>query len=382
MAGKDNDSVDFGEYSSLPSLGTALFCFVAIFATTAFVAFIIFLDDRLDDYKVRVQTSETAYRGAALNFVLTQALAREWSGHTSVARSIDFSDREQTALRARAIAKNQKSVEWVAIADASGRLFASSDDAKVSMDVSGEDWFRERLSAAQITEVYQYNVLAQFFPEKNGSHIRYLDFSSPIYDKNRDSPVGVLVWRLRVSWLREFLQDAAELLSSEVFLLNAENDVILSYNNLSGTALSGTNWGMILTGTTGTTTTAIPGLGRAVLSVQPRITGDDLPRLGWRLVARTHVQDWSFTDLNLNTELLVALGMLLLALLIGTIVFMRQFIQPLRLLSLQAKAIALGQNIHPEETKSSREAARLSAAFARIQASSRVAGSRIISYQI
>lgn len=185
-----------------------------------------------------------------------------------------------------------------------------------------------------------------------------------------------------MSWLREFLQDAAQRLSSEVFLLNAENEVVLSYNNSTGSSLSVTTWGMISTGKIGTTLVEVPGQRRAVVSVQPRITGIELPSFGWRLVARTPVEQWSLADLEINAEFLSALGMLFVALLVGTVVFVRQFLLPLQVLSLQAKAIALGQNLHPEETRSSREAARLSAAFARIQANSRVSGSRILSYRI
>lgn len=366
-------------YSALPTLSTSLFCFMVVFAFSAFSALLFFLDKRLDDYAIGVQADEIGFRGAALSFVLSEALAREWAGHTGVASNIDVNQRDKTREMAETMVRTQKSIARVAVADLEGIIIASSKSSEEDTNVSTEAWFQRGFDRKFYGGVYEHRPLARFIESEDEYLLRYIDFSGPI-TRPDGTQEGVLVYRIRVAWLRDFLEQAAVKLSSDVFLLNSQNKVILASSKLTGIPLSIEEFQ-----TDSSDTVRIDGTlaaGPAIVSIH-RIVGDErMPYLDWRLVASTPLNNFSLRDLDLNSDFYLAIGMLLIALAAGTIVFTRQFLRPLQVLSLQAEGIAAGKNLYPLEVKTSREAARFSAAFSRIQSNCRISESRILSYRL
>lgn len=364
-------------YSALPTLSTSLFCFLFVFACTAFAALLVFLDKRLDDYAMGVQADEIGFRGAALSFVLSEALAREWAGHTGIARTIDVNKRDQARKMAESMVRTQKSIARVAVADLEGIIIASSKSSEEDTNVSTEAWFRRGFDRNFFGGIYEHRPLARFIENEDEYRLRYIDFSGPI---TRPDGIheGVLVYRMRVAWLRDFLEQAAVKLSADVFLLDSQNKVILASKQFTGIPQAIQEFRRDFTGTIRIDGTLA--MEPAIVSIQ-RIVGDEsVPYLDWRLVASTPLINFSVRDLELNSDFYLAIGMLLVALAAGTIVFARQFLRPLQILSLQAEGIASGKNLYPIDVKTSREAARFSAAFSQIQSNCRISDSRILSY--
>jgi hypothetical protein len=352
----------------LPSLATALFGFVAIFAFLGLGALALLAERRLEEVGNRVQAEAVQLRGEALRMNFGKALGREWNSVNAVAGTIDMGAIEATRPRLAAISRISNAIAWTGIADSSGRLLASSRPLLEGQDVSGSLWFRRGLNGKYIGSAETDDRLARLVPGAGDGPVRFVDMSVAIRD-HEGRAEGVLLYRLNVTWIQEYLIESAGVLELDLFLVNGRGDVLFEHYEQIGQSLSPRARQVVTSGQQGVFQVPLEQHGEAFLALLPKIVTGDMASLDRRLVARVPAQVAGFGlgSVVFSRDIFwVVLGFGA-ALVLGTALFARYFLAPLRTLSRDAEAIAEGRDTYPAEQRSSREAQTLSAAIVRLQ---------------
>ncbi|MDW4499163.1 hypothetical protein R5H30_14305 [Sulfitobacter sp. D35] len=102
-------------------------------------------------------------------------------------------------------------------------------------------------------------------------------------------------------------------------------------------------------------------------SLVPRISYEDLPNFGWRLLARLDADAFRPDLSSLRAALSWTVLAMLLVLIVLTAAFILFFIRPIEDLAEKSDRIAEGEDIYPPEHRRTRETALLSSAVARLQ---------------
>ncbi|MCP1170009.1 cache domain-containing protein [Limimaricola litoreus] len=352
----------------LPSLTVATFSFV-IFTALAGLAFMtVAADRRLDSVESAVQARSVYLRGEALRMNLSKALDREWNSINAVAGTLRMEQIDAARPRLTAISRISSSIAWTGIADASGRLVASSRPEVEGQDVSASMWFRRGLGGSYAGAAERANRLARLVPGDTEGRVQFVDLSAAIRDS--DGRVeGVLIYRLNMGWIHSYLVESGKVLDLDLFLVDGRGRVLFDHAEAMPEGLSDRAQQVVSSGQQGTFRVPHDAQNDAFLALLPKIVTGDMASLDWRLVARvpTQISALNIGSFVFSRDILFVILGLSGALMLGTALFCRYFLSPLRILSREAQAIAEGHDIYPNEQHSSREAARLSEAIVRLQ---------------
>lgn len=352
----------------LPSLSTALFAFVTFFALVGFAAMALLAERRLESVESGVQSESVYLRGEALRMNFAKALGREWKSVKAVAGTLRMHSIDAARPRLTAISRISDSIAWAGIADASGKLVASSRPLLEGQDVSGSLWFRRGLGGNFIGAAEADDRLARLVPAETDGPVQYLDLSVAIHD-DEGRAEGVLIYRLNVAWVQNYLVESAEVLDLDLFMVDGRGRVLFEHTEEFDQPLSPRARQVVASGQQGTFRVAQDADHDAFLALLPKVVTGEMASLDWRLVARvpTRIAGFGLGSFVLSADILWLLLGFGTALLLGTALFSRYFLRPLRVLSREAQAIAEGRDTYPAEQHSSREAETLASAIVRIQ---------------
>ena len=135
------------------------------------------------------------------------------------------------------------SFSWVGVTDANGIVKASSGDVLLDSDISARPVFIEGAKGDFIGDVHEALLLSELLPNPSGEPLRFVDISSPLYDKEGNFK-GVLAAHLNWNWAQERVAMTADTFSDskrmEVLVLSKDYDVLLGPNELIGESLEQT----------------------------------------------------------------------------------------------------------------------------------------------
>lgn len=148
----------------------------------------------------------------------------------------DFSH-EQVRQQLDQVKRSYKFYAWLGIAYPDGTVATAANGLLEGVDVSQRDWFKEGLKGPALGDVHKAILLAKKIPAMNPSEpLRFIDFSTPIYDAQTHALKGVLAAHADWYWASQVLKDAlpedAAQRGIEVFILNKKGDVLYPYKSI------------------------------------------------------------------------------------------------------------------------------------------------------
>ncbi len=238
------------------------------------------------------------------------------------------------------------SFSWIGITDADGIVKASSGDILLEVDISDRPVFIEGAKGDFIGDVHDAKLLSDLLPNPTGEPLRFVDISSPLYDKEGNFK-GVLAAHLNWEWAQERVEMTTESFSDskkmEVLVLSKDDDVLLGPQKLIGESLAQIFSQINTNGDCHWASITWPD-GRRYLTGFATSTGyDDYDGLGWTVVVRQPIRI-AYKNIVQLLFLVVASGgfLLLLFMLLGAMIS-RKLTEPLNRLSEVAMLLKSGQ---------------------------------------
>ncbi|WP_171060430.1 cache domain-containing protein [Poseidonocella sp. HB161398] len=296
----------------------------------------------------------------ALSF--NTALKREWDSLHAVAANIGSSSPDEIADFMDAVSATGGQVAWAGVASTEGTIISGSNRLREGQDVSQRRWFREGLRRPNVGGVFRS---ASLPGGTDGEPEALLNLSTPV--KNADGEtIGVLVYGLRMAWVNGFLRQAREQLGIDIVVLDDAGDTLVDTRDdpqsLPEDVIASARLGQMTAGRF----SMLDG-GTGAYAYNPDFIQQGLPDFRWNAFA---VLDKSrltnvLPDLIRNLGVVVTVAALFV--LAAVTISMRLLLGPIESLADTAREVAKGNFAFPVETASSREAATLSIALAKIQ---------------
>lgn len=261
-------------------------------------------------------------------------------------------------------------VAWVGYAGLDGRVRVASGGLLEGQDVSERPWFRAGLEGGYAGDVRDAVLLNRLLGGTEQDPIRFLDLAVPVTDAE-GAPVGVLASHIDAAWAERYLAESAEIRGIDLFVVNPAGEVVLA---TAPPPPDPSRLQSFRAAATGATTTVRETWDDGLTyqsSVIPTVTYGSLPSFGWRLVGRIPADAFAADRRDVLRVALTVMGGCLALVLLLAVAFVRLFVAPVTRISDAALAIAEGQDVYPPESRSSREAAALSVALARLQGHAR-----------
>lgn len=347
-----------------PSLAGALLCFTLLAAAVASAVLLFVIEDRAIRFETEVQQRALSVRTGSLILNLSRTLEREWVGLTAVAEAIPTASVERVGAMLD-LAAETGGVSWAGFTGTDGIVIAASRDMLVGADMSGRNWFQRGLNGDFSGDVRETVLLAQLLL-KNGEPPRVIDFAMPVRTES-GRIIGVVTYYIDASWLQDVITRIASSLDLELFLLAQDGTVHLRVGPPIDAELDPEVSRMAATGHPQIFISTDHNGGRYLTAVVPALEFQGVPSFGWRLAARLPAQ----VPGSFHADAERGIGFVLLgigsSMALATLLFIRIFLVPLHRLAKNASAIASGADLYPYESSSSREAAELSSALARLQ---------------
>jgi len=349
-------------YLAPPRLGTAFISATLIFGIIAALVVIGPIARYGRAFQAEVQ-SENALRGAeALEVAISRAIEREWDSLEAVAAGASRGDLDEMRRFANAVLNAGGRIAWAGFADGSGIIRAGARGAREGEDVGERRWFREGLAGGSIGNVYRPTGPRPGAPETE----TLINLSTPVRAPNGET-LGVFAYSLRMQWLADYLDSTAEELDLDAFILNRDGEIVAERRAAPDGDLPADAFTSLQLNRTHATVVENPRGPDEVLAVVPDIGTEAMPSLNWSLLVRLPAISPSNASHSLTTTILTSLALLFTLLAVFTMIFNRHFLSPFSKLAAISGAIADGQEIYPEEFRSTRESAALSRALSRIQ---------------
>ncbi|NDV99355.1 cache domain-containing protein [Salipiger sp. PrR002] len=344
-----------------PKLATSFVGVMSFVVIAATAAAIFGIRWQAEDYEVRLQRELGLRSAQALSQTFNKAIEREWDSLRAVAaRTADASTEEMQDF-ADAVIQAGGQVAWVGFASPEGMIIAGSRGERVGDAVDQWNWFQSGFSGETVGTAWT---------KKQGdeSGERFINLSMPVTDENGDTK-AVVVYRLRISWVADYMADAASNLAVGALIRDRKGQTIVDTRGDDHTEeLPPRVEGMILAGRPDADRTALQRTDAGHLyAVLPSFTNASMPGFGWTLIVDVHEDSFAeaLPDFMRGVNILiaaVALGTLLCAALL-----FRHLTRPFQRLIQTATALADGQVVYPREEQTTRESMLLSAVLARLQ---------------
>lgn len=126
---------------------------------------------------------------------------------------------------------------WLGIASPTGKVEVAADQILLNVDVSERAWFKEGLKQTYLGDVRNATLLADKIKSIDPSvPLRFIDFSTPIYDPKTNQIKGVLAAHADWSWAKNVMQSSltenAKNYGVEVFIVNADGEILYPLNRI------------------------------------------------------------------------------------------------------------------------------------------------------
>jgi hypothetical protein len=349
-----------------PSLLTAMLGFVVLGAFVAAGGAWFLVSDRLKASAESALAEAVATRTQGLVLDFARALHQEWRSARTIA--VELSVREQSAVRSSLdlVVGDTSRVSWAGIATVEGRVTVASGGMLEGQDVSSRPWFQRGLEGDFAGDVHDALLLAKLLPTEGGEPRRFLDLATPIRDA-AGAVTGVLGLHLDAAWAKRHLQESAQSLEIDAFLVDRGGVIALSSTEQAPETVDLPSFRAAQLGVPTTSRETWPGGASYFTTVIPTFGYEDLPPFGWSVVGRIDESALAQRGKAVTQSIALFLFGLACVLTLLTAAFAFVFIVPLRQLADNAASILCGEAAYPFETRSSSEAAILSAAVARLQ---------------
>lgn len=347
-------------------VATALY--VAVLLAAAFLAAALFafvldtsrvITDRAIDRAVQTRT-----QSAMVEFART--LHEDWRGLSFLAERISLGRPEEMRLQLEGLVGTGHRVSWAGYAGLDGRVIAASGGLLEGADVSARPWFQAGLRTGFAGDVHDALLLNALLGGDEENPIRFIDLAVPVTGLN-DQIIGVLGLHISFGWAEAFLAELATVREMEFVLVNSAGDVIFSTTPEMSDPRYLRIFRAAASGVATHTREVWPDGGEYFATVLPQVTYADLPSFGWRLIGRVagDAFDADRRDVVMKLWALIAsVGMTFFA---AAAVVSIIYLRPLSRLVESTARIASGEDIYPQDARSSAEAKSLSESLALIQ---------------
>jgi len=309
-------------------------------------------------FEKQVQSAEVQSNGLALRMLLSRAVGREVRSLGALAHNIDLSSPQKLQATTDIIPQTSEAIASVVVAASDGKIIAATGRENLGEDLSDRVSFRNGLLGIYMTDPITTN-------SANGS-AGHLDLLRPV--RNAQGNVdGVIMFKLRASWLQDFIANSAQALGVDAFLVDPAGKLIVSAASQSDrlpsqAAIQAAQLNLMKS------FLAVETEGKGSVSASiPNVLGDTVPANNWSLIVRTR----DSLPIGLSVGILhkaelsfVALLACLVLCLIGVAKFL---MRPIELQSRALLRFARREMIYSTEYSSSREARELGETISLLQ---------------
>lgn len=322
----------------------------------------------LDTYRSETTEAAVRVRSQALGAFLARSLYEEWRQiERSAANIQETSDTDALQQLVDAMGGTDDKVSWLGIAAADGTVLASSRGMLRGENVAQRPWFQQGLTGPFAGDVHEAVLLARLMQAEGDEPLRFVDFSAPVRNGSGEV-IAVLGAHVNWRWVRTLVDEAAQLLDLDVFIVNREGTIVLSTAAVDDRTADMNSVLAARRGFQGVFEETWPdGLEYQSFTV-PTLTYGSLPPFGWSLVARLDPAAFSGPQQRFQTQF--ALGAVLATLFIAAIFALVSggIIRPLRRIASALLAQVKGEPTdYVREHRRFKEVQTLSEVLARLQ---------------
>lgn len=282
-------------------------------------------------------------RTEALSTFLSRALYEEWRRVEALAARLEGQigpgiDRSVIA----SLGQDEEKVSWIGIADARGTVLAASRDMLVGENVGQRPWFQQGLQGPFAGDVHEAVLLARLLGSNDAEPLRFVDFSAPILDANGNVS-GVLGAHINWRWVRQLVEEAAERLRLDVFLVNRSGTIILGTDNIEEELTRLSSFQAARMGRMATNTEVWPDGQTYFTTTQSELSYRTLPPFGWSMVARLDSAFVTDAERQFQTRMLLGCAAFLLSVVVLFALIAAFLLRPLQKLAANFLLIAKGE---------------------------------------
>ncbi|MBI6630822.1 cache domain-containing protein [Pontibaca salina] len=334
---------------------------VSVFCAAVFVA--VTVTQRLTEAQQQLQ-QDIVLRGAdAISLSFNTAMKREWRGLQAVARHVGKAPKQDLNDIMDTVVQTGGQVAWSGMVDLSGTIISGSNRLREGEDVSERHWYQEGLRGPNVGSVYSSDLLRQSGRDKGES---LLDLFMPVHNADTGEVVGVMVYSLRMDWVRSMLVQARNQLHIDVVIQDRAGTYIVDTRDAPGplpdAILTQASFGQ-------SAAESFRALDQAedLYAFTSSFLSDTLPDFGWRVFAVLDRDSLKNVLPSLLRSVIISVVIAAFFVLGATLLVLRILLGPLEKLTATAVVTANGAYEYPVESRSSHEAILLSRALVRIQ---------------
>lgn len=338
---------------------------LAITLIVAIAAFFVtqLVSERAASFQKLIEHNMVLRGSDAVALSFNTAFTREWDSIHAVAKSIDTMSQADLDHFTDAVAKTGGQVAWAGFATPDGTIRSGSNRIGEGDNVSSKNWFRDGLRAPSISRILE---TASALNPETGLHEKYLNLSTPVFSAGGQT-LGVVMYRLRIEWVKSFLLNASHKLGIDVIVQDDEGNSIVDTRGIRHVLPSNLVSAAAVRSKTSDAFHFVQGSDGSAYAFTSSFIWDHLPDFGWRVFAVLRDENMSSALPALTKDTLWIVGIAAIAMLTVTFVCLRLLLHPIERLAHAAKSLADGKLVFPDEATSSREAISLSSALAIIQ---------------
>lgn len=356
--------------SRIPSLQSILSTFVLATTLLSCGVGYYLLTQRVDAFQRAGLARAVQTRVTGAQVALGQALHGEWVRLRNTAKQVSLLTPVEVQHRLNAMT-DAGSVSWAGYARSDGTVLAASNGLLVNVDVSSRQWFQRGLDGNFAGDVHEAVLLASKLPQPpRDEPLRFLDMATPIVEAGGVTR-GVLGVHLDFAWARALVQQMADALQVDLFIVNSSGQTVMATVRGSFGALDLPSYRAARTGNASVNVERWPDGRTYFTATLPERTVDDLPRFGWSVIARIDASGALIDSQDFSRQLIKALFVYAAAIILLTTMFIAIFIRPFARLARNAMSVSEGSDSYPFESRRTRELAMMSAALSRLQADRR-----------
>lgn len=356
--------------SGIPSLQAMLSAFVLATTIVSCVAGYYVLTQRVESFQRAGLARAVQTRVTGAQVALGQALQGEWVRLRNAAKQVSLLTPIEIQRRLNAMT-DAGSVSWAGFARSDGTVLAASNGLLVNVDVSSRPWFQRGLEGNFAGDVHEAVLLASKLPQQTRDEpLRFLDMATPIVGAGGVTE-GVLGVHLDFAWARRIVQQMADALQVDLFIVNSAGQTVMATVDGRFGALDLPSYRAARAGNASVNVEQWPDGRTYYTATLPERTVDDLPRFGWSVIARIDASGALSGSQDFSRQLIEALVVYAIAIILLTTLFIAIFIRPFGRLARNAMSVAEGSDTYPFESRRTRELAMMSAALSRLQADRR-----------
>lgn len=348
------------------SLSAAVYGFVLLGAILFGLATTYLLFDRVEKTQAAALEAAVKVRGHHAAHDLARALEQDWSDLKQIAIRLTEADPSGMQSAIDTIVGNGDRISWAGFATPEGVVQLASNDLLKGVDVSSRPWFQRGLSGDFAGDVHEAVLLNKLLGGTEADPLRFIDLAAQVQGPNGQL-AGVLGFHINFAWAEAYLNETAQSLGLDLYLVSQNGDVIIATDGAQPGASDLQSFRAAAAGVAQSGRETWPDGIDYFTTVIPDVTNGELPSFGWRLVARIAPDAFDAASADLLRALAGVISVAGLLLLILTVGFSRMFLHPFSLLADNAKRIADGEDEYPLELRRTDELQRLSAALAQLQ---------------